>query len=62
MGEEGESMMLAQAVALVGEQSRPRAVWHMETLGLCLAKRGIESPKAMFESMENTLGLRIKTD
>lgn len=55
-------MMLAQAVVLVGEQSRPRAVWHRETPGFCLAKRGIESPKAMIESMDNTLGLRTRTE
>lgn len=35
-------MMLAQAVVLAGERSRPRAVWHRETLGICLAKGGIE--------------------
>lgn len=56
-------MVLAQAVVLVGERSRPRAVWHIETLGFCLAKRGIEPPKAMIESMDNnTLGLRTRTE
>lgn len=53
MEEEGESMMLAHVVAVVGEQTQG---WEaVETCILHLSKSDIDSPKAVTGSFNNIL-------